>query len=199
MKRGNRPDVELSSPLDARHAAPEADHHVARIPAPEELPDSSYWYVPSILDGHNGFVLHALGDFEQARQAAREALSNNAGSLAPRRVGSGAPKARGMGNRPDLDAGRPRTRLNSGSTDQQPNSFTPSDPLRGAFVCARSVTNAEEPPDRNQRARATLYPPRVQRAVLSLARNRLPSTRTPGSAWVGLQVLATVHSRADPG
>ncbi|MGJ7906785.1 XRE family transcriptional regulator [Actinopolyspora sp. H202] len=53
-----------------------ADHHVERLPAPEELPDSSYWYVPPILNGHKGFVLHALGDFEQARQAAREALSN---------------------------------------------------------------------------------------------------------------------------
>ncbi len=52
----------------------QADHRIERLPSPEELPDNSYWYVPSVLSGHKGFVLHALGDAEQARQAARESL-----------------------------------------------------------------------------------------------------------------------------
>ncbi len=52
----------------------EADRMIEQLPPAEELPDSSYWYIPSVLTGHKGFVLHALGDHAAARRAAAESL-----------------------------------------------------------------------------------------------------------------------------
>ncbi|WP_182542440.1 XRE family transcriptional regulator [Halosaccharopolyspora lacisalsi] len=52
----------------------EADHMIEQLPPAEELPDSSYWYTPSVLTGHKGFVLQALGEHEAARRAAAESL-----------------------------------------------------------------------------------------------------------------------------
>ncbi|WP_146134778.1 XRE family transcriptional regulator [Actinopolyspora mortivallis] len=52
----------------------QADRLIENAPDPQELPDGSYWHIPAVLNGHKGFVLHALGDTEQARQAARESL-----------------------------------------------------------------------------------------------------------------------------
>ncbi|SDK76981.1 hypothetical protein SAMN04487820_112129 [Actinopolyspora mzabensis] len=52
----------------------QADRLIENAPDPQELPDGSYWHIFPVLNGHKGFVLHALGDAEQARQTARESL-----------------------------------------------------------------------------------------------------------------------------
>lgn len=53
----------------------EADRLVENLPDAEELPASSYWYTPSVLLGHKGFALDALGDRAAARQAASDSLA----------------------------------------------------------------------------------------------------------------------------
>lgn len=53
----------------------EVDRMIDQLPAPDELPDSSYWYTPSVLTGHEGFVLEALGDHAAAKRAAAESLA----------------------------------------------------------------------------------------------------------------------------
>ncbi|SDJ69246.1 hypothetical protein SAMN04487820_101313 [Actinopolyspora mzabensis] len=50
----------------------QADRLIENAPDPQELSDGSYWHIPPVLNGHNGFVLHALRDFWQARRTARE-------------------------------------------------------------------------------------------------------------------------------
>lgn len=52
-----------------------ADRLVENLPAPEELPASSYWYTPAVLLGHKGFALEALGDHRAARHAASDSLA----------------------------------------------------------------------------------------------------------------------------
>lgn len=52
-----------------------ADRMIEQLPATEELPDSSYWYTPSVLTGHKGIVLSALGEHDAAHRAAAESLA----------------------------------------------------------------------------------------------------------------------------
>lgn len=52
-----------------------ADQMIDQLPAADELPDSSYWYTPSVLTGHKGFVLSALGEHDAAHRAAVESLA----------------------------------------------------------------------------------------------------------------------------
>ncbi len=53
----------------------DADTAIDRLPDASELPDGSYWYVPSVLLGHKAFALHALGDTHAARASAAESLA----------------------------------------------------------------------------------------------------------------------------
>ncbi|WP_244162584.1 XRE family transcriptional regulator [Amycolatopsis regifaucium] len=54
----------------------DADRLVNRLPEDsDELPASSYWYVPSFFEGQRAFVLHALGDDKQAARVARDAIA----------------------------------------------------------------------------------------------------------------------------
>ena len=52
-----------------------ADRMVERLPSHDELPSSGYWYTSAFFLGQRAFVLHALGDVQQARAAATACLA----------------------------------------------------------------------------------------------------------------------------
>jgi hypothetical protein len=62
-------------PTGAVRMLTRADNMLDHLPPPDDLPTFGYWYVPAFFLGQKGFVLHALGDTQAAREAGRACLA----------------------------------------------------------------------------------------------------------------------------